>query len=957
VSRHRVRFALSLAVLTCACADSRAPVLPAEPALAHAAANPHADSLLIEGQQHYGAQDYDAAADSWERGLAAARSARDAFSEARLLMWLGIRAWKVGDFAEARVLGEESLRLKVREGMAAELSRSYNTLGLVAIADYRLADAEQLFGEAERTARITGDVEGQGRARGNLGLVATYVGDHAAAEQHFRTQLHIGAAIGNDRFRANAFANLGMLRHWSGAPAAAVAQIDSARSLYRKLGHEDGEPNALGQLAEAYAAFGDFRRAFAAVDTAIDTARRLGLRAEEEENLRLAAGLHARTGDLRGAITLYSEAESLARELGFEAQRALILRHRAEVFSALGNHRAALHDAETALALDHGAGARHDEIDDLLTLALILHAAGRGGESPMVLVRARKVANELGSASARTSIELTEARIADRDGDADRTLRALGGLLDTHDPAAFAVASEVSALAARAFARTERLDSAVVYGRRAVAYVRRARDELGGQVLRAQYAVNSAAVFSDLALVLLRMGKVSEAFDVADAARIGRASPRAGNLSDAETTPEDEKLLRSIDALLAEVNRVERTPPRERGAGAAASMDDLQRRLARLRGEYEARLIRRAQGRGSSTGTAIGELSESLAGVLAADEALIQFMTAPGRLITFVARRSGLKVIETEIAQDTFSAQIRILRDLWGTPDARWADGLPAAAALHAALLAPAAQSGLLDGARRIVVVSHGVLAQVPFAALYDDATGRFAVQDREFAYMPSAAAFLAARGERQPAQLWRGMIFAPFPTALPASVAEARHVHRTLRGSALRVGAVASEAAVRQALARPQVVHVASHGVLNATNPTFTRVELARGAGGSRDDGRLEVHEVLQLDVRSGLVFLSGCQTGSSTEWLYDLVRGAGDLTLSDAFLHAGAGAVVATLWRIDDAGAARFAAAFYRHLRSRAPAAALAAAQRELAGSSRFLNPYFWAAYTLTGGLEAQR
>jgi CHAT domain-containing protein len=132
-----------------------------------------------------------------------------------------------------------------------------------------------------------------------------------------------------------------------------------------------------------------------------------------------------------------------------------------------------------------------------------------------------------------------------------------------------------------------------------------------------------------------------------------------------------------------------------------------------------------------------------------------------------------------------------------------------------------------------------------------------------------------------------------------------------------------------------------------------FSRIELSRGAAaaGSADDGRLEVHEVLRLRVRSPLVFLSGCETGAgmsgSTYWS----RGEDYATLAQAFLYAGTRDVIATLWRIQDEGAANFAGRFYAHLRSSSSAAALAQTQREMIRDSRFSAPYYWASYVISG------
>jgi CHAT domain-containing protein len=164
-------------------------------------------------------------------------------------------------------------------------------------------------------------------------------------------------------------------------------------------------------------------------------------------------------------------------------------------------------------------------------------------------------------------------------------------------------------------------------------------------------------------------------------------------------------------------------------------------------------------------------------------------------------------------------------------------------------------------------------------------------------------------------------------------------------------LGSEATEARVRRAFADAGTVHLATHGVMNARNPMFSRIELATGENGTgSDDGRLEVHEVLTLRTRSPLVFLSGCETGLGAAWSTGFAEGEDYATLDRAFLSAGVSAVIATLWRIEDEGAAAFASHFYKELEAASPAEALARAQRRMLGDRRYEAPFYWAAYRLS-------
>jgi CHAT domain-containing protein len=98
-------------------------------------------------------------------------------------------------------------------------------------------------------------------------------------------------------------------------------------------------------------------------------------------------------------------------------------------------------------------------------------------------------------------------------------------------------------------------------------------------------------------------------------------------------------------------------------------------------------------------------------------------------------------------------------------------------------------------------------------------------------------------------------------------------------------------------------------------------------------------------------LVFLSGCETGLGPAWSTSFARGDDYATLSQAFLHAGARNVVATLWPVEDVGAAAFARRFYQGLMGAPPPEAMAEAQRAMIENAKYSAPYYWAGYELSG------
>jgi CHAT domain-containing protein len=688
---------------------------------------------------------------------------------------------------------------------------------------------------------------------------------------------------------------------------------------------------------------------------------------QEAENLGLLGALYAELGDHRRALRHLDEAAALAMELEYESEAGNALRRAARVRFSLGSTDRAFADAYAALAAHRAAGYTFEEIEDLIVLAELHGRSGNTVEADSTLRRARSLAIQVDAPSARAAVALAEARDAERAGRPRQVLRAVGRVHDEAMDVDFRVGMESHILAARAYAGLALLDSAAIEGRAALNALERVRGSLASDALRGSFAAASARVYGDVVLILLQLDRAEEAFAVADAARsrdllqrlsgVRSAAGASGRVEDPAVASQDlaeaELLLRRIDTLLGQLREMETTPPRERGAGAARTTTDIVDRIDALREQYEAMTIRIARRHPRSAGmlgAARTEVSRVRAAV-AADEALLHYTLTGDELVVFVVRHDRFESVRLPTAAADVASRIRLFREIYSDRAAGREDGASVTRGLHDILIRPLVRAGLLDDATRLVVVAHGILEQLPFAALQNRETGRFLVEDYLVTYLRSANQLPELRAA--PVAATSGLsAFAPFPAGLPGTRAEAAEASRSVAGGTLHVDRRATESAVRRALASSRIVHMASHGVLNARNPMFSRIELARGTiRSSADDGRLEVHEVLTMTVNSALVVLSGCETGVAEDWSGDPMRPAGVATLGQAFLHAGARNVMATLWRIDDEGSARLVSHFYRHMRDGDVALALARAQRALLAGREYDAPYYWAGFVVVG------
>ncbi|MDQ3586448.1 MAG: CHAT domain-containing protein [Acidobacteriota bacterium] len=158
-----------------------------------------------------------------------------------------------------------------------------------------------------------------------------------------------------------------------------------------------------------------------------------------------------------------------------------------------------------------------------------------------------------------------------------------------------------------------------------------------------------------------------------------------------------------------------------------------------------------------------------------------------------------------------------------------------------------------------------------------------------------------------------------------------------------------ANEANVKaRDISKYRVLHIATHGLLNAERPQFTGVVLSL-VGNREGDGFLRTDEIFNLRLGSPLVMLSACETGLGKE-----KRGEGVIGLTRAFMYAGAPTVGVSLWSVADRSTAELMADFYKRLLTKqatTPAAALRAAQQQMITGKKYSAPFYWAPFVLVG------
>ena len=335
-----------------------------------------------------------------------------------------------------------------------------------------------------------------------------------------------------------------------------------------------------------------------------------------------------------------------------------------------------------------------------------------------------------------------------------------------------------------------------------------------------------------------------------------------------------------------------------------------------------------------------------------------------------MSRSEETRVVEAEIAAGLKA----VAETLWGPIEAR-----------------------LQPGTRRLLLRTDGNLGLTPFAALRAE-DGRFICEKWEIVLRQDVAApsrmpdssvqqDFFVFGDPAPVVSpldWASqalcVVLGRRPRVLPTgrlryaraeaqSIAGLLSAGGTRRGELLLGGRARRRAIIEAAPAR--IMHFAVHGfslsgseqggtpreraVIGCPDPDWRAGLVCAGAAAwlSRDgalagddDGLLLARDVALLDLEGvDLVTLAACDSSFG-----ETTPGEGLMALADAFIAAGAAAVVAASFELDDASTTEFMQDFYELLLAgRSVEAALREAQASWGGAGR--HPRLWAGYNVIG------
>lgn len=852
----------------------------------------------------------------------------------RVLIRKAIAAANIPNLEEALRISAIAEDIATQIGDPGGLSLHLSLLSMAARTEGRWADTRALAGRALELARQTGDPDVLARALISAGRSYEQEPFGHPGPALFREAASLENRVEDLSLMVRAAIAM-HLDAWTTKDYVLIRSlIDKALRLSEEAGDATGAAAAMQGLANLYDDLGEFVPCIEYSTRAADLFEEISPGESYLAALFTESRCRFQNGETKESGRLLDLALTLSRERNNEVQEAWVLAEMGGRLFDSGQYEEAERLSRQSIQLMR----KHQAVPDgqYLILAWCLVEQKRFAEALDV---ARVYRSErMRSTDRELSIRTVEAQAHRGLGDVTAALRDLN----------------------EAMAASERL-----------------RDQLpGNEQQRATAFGNRFGVreLYDEAIDLnVELGRIGEALDIAERAK-GRVLLEVlsdARRSTATMTADEEQSEHRLESELAAANR--RLAHAESNGEAAAG---LRAELDRVRAEYttlESSLYGRHPRLRAQRGQVAVASLDQMAAILPTDGALVEYVVGSRRTHAFIVTRApdGLPLLRCKvlpIGRRSLEEKVTAYRRQLA---ARNLTHRPAARELDAILFAPL---GLVK--RTVGIIPDGVLWQLPFETLID-AGGRYRLERHTLYYASSISVlremmnkrpgvhdrsprgtvlavgdpFVAASARNNLAAVYRSADLSPLPDAR----VEVETI-RTMYGRdavTTYVGAVATEARVKAEIGRYDVLHFATHGILDDASPMYSRLVLAEDerASGSDADGMLEAWELMKLDIKGDLVVLSSCDSGRGR-----VSSGEGLIGLTWAVFVAGARTTVASIWKTASKSTAVLMVDFHRELCAHpfgpvAKAEALRRAKLRVLRDRAHRHPFYWAPFVVIG------
>ncbi|MEP0840140.1 CHAT domain-containing protein [Coleofasciculus sp. FACHB-64] len=781
----------------------------------------------------------------------------------------------------------------------------------------------------------------------------------------------------------------------------AIQKLEEALKLYRADKNHAKAAQTLLLIGNIYADFGQFQTAIDSYNQALPLSRQAGAKEAEAYILNSLGQLYNDLADPKTALNYYNQALPLFYQLIDKGAVATTFNNIGDIHTALGEWQDVLHSYNKALIVSRSGGSLGAEATALAGIGSTYIASQEWSTALNAYNQALLISRHLNDKVKETTILNQLGKIHAALGQKSTAIDYYNQALTLSQQLGYKT-EEANILYNQAILNRQQnnLTAAKTEIETAINIIESLRTQIASQELRQSYFARNQDYYQFYIDLLMQLhqqnpnqGYAAEALHISERARARSLIELLSEASANIRSGVDPKLLEQERTLQQQLNNFEhRKYQLQSGQHTQNELDEFQQKidtvLAQLK-QLEAQ-IRVASPRYADLKYPEPlNLQQIQQQVLDDKTILLEYSLGEERSYLWAVTQNSITSYVLPKRSEIETAVQAFRKSLTPNSVAHLETGLP----LSQMLLAPVANQ---LGNKRLLVIGDGALQYVPFAALPIPSApttpllvqneiitlpsaSTVAIQRRQLENRPIAAKSIAVVAD--PIFNLNDSRIAGTPPQQTPDTLSSRTLTRAARNLGLgdsgrvfdrlqytrteaeKILALVPEQQRLQALdfnasratatdpnlAQYQIIHLATHGLLDPINPELSGIVLSLyDQNGKSLDGFLRLHDIFNLNLPVELVVLSACETGLGQE-----VKGEGLVGLTRGFMYAGSRRVVVSLWSVNDAATSKVMTNFYQKMLQlgQNPVAALRAAQLEMWNSGQWQAPYYWAAFTIQG------
>jgi CHAT domain-containing protein/Tfp pilus assembly protein PilF len=381
--------------------------------------------------------------------------------------------------------------------------------------------------------------------------------------------------------------------------------------------------------------------------------------------------------------------------------------------------------------------------------------------------------------------------------------------------------------------------------------------------------------------------------------------------------------------------------------------DKFSENLSRQMRELEAEVNRQAE-QIRSQFPEVAELFETtpkdiaqLKASIAPDTAVIQpvlltkIKNVPNTIALFVLTKDSLSVKKIPINPAEFDKLLTQYREqLQNTGDGK-ATYIQTGGKLYDILIRPLEDQIKAFSPKQLSIIATGKLRYIPFETLYDEQTDQFLIEKYPVNNLTRISTRSIPDSTLEGGILALGNPVPRPPQNLPGTEAEVRNIAQLLPGSSAYIGNTATLEQFKTQAPRFPFLHLATHGCFQ---PEGCKKLDMKANTLLFADTQFNIADAALLGLQNTrLLTLSACQTALQANSNGEEISG-----IAYIFERAGAKAVMASLWNVDDAATKELMVEFYQNI-NKGMSKGEALRQAKLSQIGR--HPFYWSPFILIG------